>query len=34
MHVASEVQSRSVGENLSPFPLLSSGASVSKIELL
>lgn len=34
MHVASEVQKRSVGENRSPFPLLSSGASVSRIVLL
>lgn len=29
MHVASEVQNKSVGENRSPFPLLSNGASVS-----
>jgi hypothetical protein len=30
MQVASEVASKSVGEKASPFPLLSTGASVIK----
>jgi hypothetical protein len=34
MQVASEVAIKSVGENLSPLPLLSTGASVSKLLLL
>jgi hypothetical protein len=31
MHVAREVHNKSVGENASPFPLLSSGASVVSV---
>jgi hypothetical protein len=34
MQVANEVAIRSVGENLSPLPLLSTGASVSKLFVL
>src|SRR6185437_10318779 len=34
MQVASETHNRSVGENRSPFPRLSVGASVSRVVLL